>query len=40
MLYQIQCRYYYIIEYNRQTRKYDILRTDNPNLLEYYNDSQ
>ena len=38
--YHIQCKYFYLIEYNQRTRMYDILRTDNPNISEYYNGSQ
>jgi len=41
MLYfQIQCKYFYLLEYNSDTCVYEILRTDNPNLPEYYNGSQ
>jgi len=40
LFFQIQCQYFYLIEYNSETGVYEILRTDNPNLDEYYNGSQ
>jgi len=40
MLFQIQCQYFYLLEYDRRTGIYEIIRTDNPALPQYYNGYQ